>query len=273
MPSRIVVVTGAQGNLGRKLVAHLDATGGYELRLLDRQRSEDPRSTAADLSRRDPEWVERFAGADAVVHLAGEPSPRSPWAAVIPANIDMTFNVLQAATTHRVRRVVHASSNFVVSGHRFGKGRLPSDLVPEPTNPYGVSKAVGERLGKGFSEWHGVSVICLRIGFCQRRPGNLPGRHMRHGIWGQQMWLSDRDFCQAVEKAVIAEGIGFATLNVMSDNPGMRWDIAETRRLIGYAPEDGVPAQVTLPLRMLDLWQRGVNGGIRLLSRAFGGAR
>jgi hypothetical protein len=53
------------------------------------------------------------------------------------------------------------------------------------------------------------------------------------------MWLSNRDLCQAMERAVLADGVGFAVLNLMSDNPGMRWDIETTRRTIGYAPLDG----------------------------------
>jgi uronate dehydrogenase len=53
------------------------------------------------------------------------------------------------------------------------------------------------------------------------------------------MWLSDGDFCHGVERAVLAEGIGFAVVNLMSDNPGMRWDIAPTQRILGYAPRDG----------------------------------
>jgi hypothetical protein len=59
------------------------------------------------------------------------------------------------------------------------------------------------------------------------------------------MWLSDRDLCQGVERAAFAEGVQFAVLNLMSDNPGMRWDIEETRRLIGYEPRDGHAAVVT----------------------------
>ena len=31
-----------------------------------------------------------------------------------------------------------------------------------------------------------------------------------------------------MERAVLAEGVGFAVLNLMSDNPGMRWDIETT---------------------------------------------
>jgi hypothetical protein len=63
--------------------------------------------------------------------------------------------------------------------------------------------------------------------------------------WGQNMWLSDRDFCNAMERGVLAEGVGFAVLNLMSDNPGMRWDIETTKRVIGYAPRDGAPADLS----------------------------
>ena len=31
----------------------------------------------------------------------------------------------------------------------------------------------------------------------------------------------------------------------MSDSPGMRWDIDTTKRVIGYAPQDGVAPVVT----------------------------
>jgi hypothetical protein len=65
------------------------------------------------------------------------------------------------------------------------------------------------------------------------------------------MWVSDRDICQAMERAVLAEGIGFAVLNLMSDNPGMRWDIDATRQAIGYAPRDGHTA-VTTPQILRD---------------------
>ena len=69
---------------------------------------------------------------------------------------------------------------------------------------------------------------------------------MGWGAWGQEMWLSDRDMCDGFEKAVLAgPEVGFAVLNLMSDNPGMRWDIGTTRRTIGYAPRDGAAAVVT----------------------------
>jgi hypothetical protein len=59
------------------------------------------------------------------------------------------------------------------------------------------------------------------------------------------MWLSDRDLGQAMEAAVCAENIPFTILNLMSANPGMRWDIETTRRTIGYAPQDGAAPVLT----------------------------
>jgi hypothetical protein len=69
---------------------------------------------------------------------------------------------------------------------------------------------------------------------------------MAMGRWGQEMWLSDQDFLDGMLAAISAPNITFATLNLMSDNPGMRWDIDETRERIGYAPKDGNPARVPL---------------------------
>jgi hypothetical protein len=117
-------------------------------------------------------------------------------------------------------------------------------MAPYPINPYGVSKLVGERMGHSLHARRGVSVICFRIGYLQRGE-NLPGPHMGWSTWGQAMWLSNRDLCQAMERAVLADSVGFAVLNLMSDNPGMRWDIETTKRTIGYAPRDGAAPIVT----------------------------
>jgi NAD+ dependent glucose-6-phosphate dehydrogenase len=42
-----------------------------------------------------------------------------------------------------------------------------------------------------------------------------------------------------MECAVFAVDVSFGVLNLMSDNPGMRWDLTQTRQAIGYAPRDG----------------------------------
>ena len=240
--TRRVLITGAAGNLGAKLRAHLVSLG-WGLTLLDVDARGDAAISVADLAVWSDGWAQQFAGVDAVVHLAGDPSPRASWASVQRLNIDMVQNVYEAAARGGVRRLVFASSNWVMAGYRPAEGRLDTQSDPWPVNPYGVSKLVGERMGRSYHERWGLQVACLRIGYCQRGE-NRPGSHMRMGRWGQAMWLSDRDFCHGVERAILADGIGFAVLNLMSDNPGMRWDIDTTRRAIGYAPQDGAAPEL-----------------------------
>jgi NAD+ dependent glucose-6-phosphate dehydrogenase len=235
--SRTVLITGARGNLGTKLRAHFSGLG-WTLRLVDRSAGGDPAIVEADLSAYDESWAKLAAGADAIVHFAGDPSPSASWASVQRLNIDLTQNVYEAAARHGAGRVIFASSNWTMAGHRFADFPLTTGHEAAPVNPYGVSKLIGERIGRAFAEHRGAASISFRIGYCQTGD-NLPGPHMGWGIWGQQMWLSNRDLCQAMERAVLAEGISFAVLNLMSDNPGMRWDIETTKRTIGYAPCDG----------------------------------
>ena len=244
----VIVITGGGGSIGQKLKRHFQVQGGHELRLLDVAQGGDPAVQVADLAVWDEAWVRAFEGADAVVHLAGDPRPEASWESIQRLNLDLCFNVFEAAAG-RARRLIFASSNWVVNGHRFADGPLTPDMPPYPVNAYGASKLVGERIGKLYAERRGLSVICFRIGWCQHTPGNLPGSHMGWGSWGQSMWLSDKDLCQGVEKAVHApDTLRFAVLNLMSDNQGMRWDLGPTEAAIGYVPIEHatpvVPAEV-----------------------------
>ncbi len=236
-----LVITGAAGNLGTKLRRHFEGLG-WELALLDRRNGGDAAIRECDLATWDDAWVRHFADADAVAHFAASPSPGIDWATAQRENIDLTLNVYEAAARQRAKRVIFASSNWVMAGHRFGTEKLTTDGAPYPVNPYGVSKLVGERLGRSYSERWGLTVICFRIGYIQRDT-NEPGPQMGWGLWGQQMWLSNRDFCTAWENAATVAHRGqFHVLNLMSRNEGMRWDLEAARAAIGYVPEDSVAA-------------------------------
>jgi hypothetical protein len=57
------------------------------------------------------------------------------------------------------------------------------------------------------------------------------------------MWLSNRDYCQLMEKRILAPpSLRFAIVNGMSANTAMAWDIEHTKRLVGYDPQDNVTA-------------------------------
>lgn len=270
---KTVMITGATGNIGRKLRNHLGATGKYRLRLLCLNPNQDAEVQTADLTVYDESWAGSFAGVDTVLHVAADPSPRASWGSVQARNLDLFLNVMAAAHRHGVRRVVFASSNFVVAGHRFARTPLTTAMEPAPINAYGASKLVGERVGWMFAERYSLSFIAFRIGVCQRANDNRHGPWIPFGRWGQAMWVSDRDLCRAFEHAVDDESVTFGVYNLVSNNPGMRWEIESLRRDLGFAPLDGEPMRVPPSQRAKAamVWLRDV--GLRALGNRLAGPR
>jgi uronate dehydrogenase len=251
-PRSTILITGAAGNLGGKLRRHLE--GRYDLRLFDADPRGDPAVEQTDLAPWDTGWVDRFRGADVVVHLAADATAQQAWPPLVGPNIDAVIHVFHAAVLAKVRRVVYASSNHVMGGYQDEPGALlTTELPPRPgaryvvdgkprdSTAYGACKLFGERLGKCYAEVHGLSVIAVRIGWV--RPGDNRAEDVpaARGPWFRLMWLSNRDYCQLMERSIEADpAIRFAVVNGMSANTGMPWDIGYTRELLGYEPQDDV---------------------------------
>ena len=143
------MVTGAGGNLGRKLVTTLAGLDRCSrIVAVDREDVADrfPASArsrvqmlVADLALRSGGWVDAMSGLDAVVHLAAlHPYPNATWDQAF-ASCDMTMNVLLEALRGGLPRVVFASSNHVMGGYKdlplaasMGPGKLTTDLQPAP---------------------------------------------------------------------------------------------------------------------------------------------
>ncbi len=231
-----VLIRGACGNLGTKLALHLE--GRYDLLLLGHRTPGDAKVHRFDLSKWDEAWARLFEKVDVTVHLAANPSPQAKWGELIPANVDMVLNVYEACTAAGVSRLIFASSNHVMSGYRDTEiSVLRSVTQPNPGNPYGASKLMGERIGKIFSEHHGISSINVRIGWNRRGQLNVPSPDM--GEWGRQMWLSDRDYCQLMECCINARrSLGWTVINGVSKNTGTKWDLTEATEQVGYKPVD-----------------------------------
>jgi nucleoside-diphosphate-sugar epimerase len=250
---KTILITGAAGNLGGKLKEHWQST--HNLRLLDIDPRGDPAIVQADLSRWDQNWVDRFRGVDAVVHLAADPMAHVSWTKLIGPNIDALINVFQACAQMKVGRLVFASSNHVMGGYKdlADPFLLSTDIPPKPgthyvvdgeqrdSTPYGCGKLFGERLSKCLSEIYPISVIAVRIGWVKAGPNRARDIPPERGAWFQLMWLSNRDFGQLMTRCIQADpAIRFAVINGMSANTGMRWDIEYTKKLVGYEPQDDV---------------------------------
>ena len=106
----------------------------------------------------------------------------------LAGNIIGTYNVFEAARRTGVKRVVFASSGATVVGFArdepykaIREGRyedVPDEftkithMMTRPQGIYGATKVWGEAIGRHFSDAHGLSVICVRIG--QVWPENRP---------------------------------------------------------------------------------------------------
>jgi nucleoside-diphosphate-sugar epimerase len=234
---RSVLITGASGNIGRKLRSAWEDV--YDLVLIDSAvPSDDPDVLSFDLSELDEEWMGLFHGVDTVVHLAANPSEHCTWEELVGPNLDAVVNVFQAAALAGVERIVFASSNHAMGGYReLGDIAITVDLPPRPGNPYGSAKLMGERLGKSLSGMFDLTFVALRLGWVQ--PGaNLP--ETLPDEWNKELWLSNDDLIRLFNRAVEADlgDRSFVVVNGMSNNHGTRWDLSESFEAIGYVPRD-----------------------------------
>jgi nucleoside-diphosphate-sugar epimerase len=251
-PRERVLITGAAGLIGTLLRERLSER--YELRGVDRKRARGSGLHAVDLSRGGRRALGAFRDIGGVVDLAGASDADISWKIVLNNNIPVTTNVLEAARQNGVRRVVYASSNHVTGGYelddpyaRIVRGDVES-LDPQeiplitsahpirPDGPYAVGKAFGEAVGRYYADEYGLSVICLRIGTCNRAGRPERPRHFA-------TLLTHDDLVRLVVAAIEApDDLRFGVFYGVSANTWRFWDIADSREAMGYEPQDNAEA-------------------------------
>jgi uronate dehydrogenase len=164
------------------------------------------------------------ADADAIVHLGGV-SVERPFEEILPANIQGTYHLYEAARRHGVRRVVFASSNHVTGYYRQGEV-IDTNAPTRPDGYYGISKVFGEQLSRFYFDRYGIETVCLRIGSSYPEPVD---RRMLF------TWLSYDDLEQLVCRALFVPGVGHTIVYGMSDNRDAWWDNRQAA-VLGFAP-------------------------------------
>ncbi|HHF0522738.1 TPA: NAD-dependent epimerase/dehydratase family protein [Vibrio alginolyticus] len=232
--SKTILITGANGRIGCALVKYIDAKySGYNLILGDLSISEK-RGIELDVSDlAATRNVFEKNDIDVVVHLAGLASPDTPFEHLLPANIVGTYNIFQAASETKVKRVIYASSAQTIEGYPLDI-QVKEHMPVRPKNLYGVSKVFGEALGAYYAYQRNTEVIAVRIGAFeyQHQWNQLSSRDL-------SAWSEPQDLCSllinsiesdlADEPFVIAHGI--------SNNRFKRLDISETKKALGYDPK------------------------------------
>ncbi|MBN1913163.1 MAG: NAD(P)-dependent oxidoreductase [Candidatus Omnitrophica bacterium] len=231
-------ITGAAGNIG---TTHTEALRDkYELTLFDLKETRGKGSLKfikVDLAERN-RLNGIFKGLDCLIHLAGNPRPDVPAEVTIKNNFIATSYVFQQALEDNVKKIIFASSNFYHQGSvsealsSRSKRLITLDMPPTPGCPYAESKVFAETIGRHLS-YLGMQFIALRIGWTvpEDDPSLYAGEYMR------AVFCSKRDLAQAFLKA-IEINTGFLAAYAVSKNTKGVFDLAETRKKLGFDPQD-----------------------------------
>ena len=264
---RILVIgmSGLIGGLvGRKLAER------HEVRALNRSAVEGYQTFRADIADLDA-IRPAFEGVDTVINMAtyfpkavqhaldlrsriSSITAAEDVAGYISTNVVGAYNVYEAAREAGVRRVVYASAGASVFNYvteepylSMAEGRwadvpaappMLTHLSPyRPNGVYGASKAWAEVLGRTYSDLHGISVICVRVGHVPHPPQD----EYNLNAYEAGGYCSHRDIVQMFERCVEApDDLRFDIFFAVSDNRGRFRDIEHPREVLGYVPQDGI---------------------------------
>ena len=245
MPKSKVLITGASGLIGGLVLENLSET--YDFSALNRRKVEGIPFRQADISNLD-EILPAFEGIDTVLHLSAYLADVNDWENTNIVNIKGTYNVFEAASRNNVSRVVFASSGSTMLGYELDNpygpiARGEHEKIPstwklvdykDPVRPdslYGVSKIFGETLGRYFSDYHGMSVINIRLGAVLDTDKPKLVRHYP-GYLSQSECVQIIDLCLSAPASM-----KFEIFDAISDNNLKGRDTSHATNMLGWNPD------------------------------------
>jgi L-arabinose 1-dehydrogenase [NAD(P)+] len=244
-----VAITGAAGNVGRQA---LDSLSDHDVTPVTHSDHEDLEGPTLDVTDAEA-FADALDGQDALVHLAGNPSPDADWQGVFEPNIGGTYNAYEAAVENDLDRVVFASSNHAVQMRNVADPADPESMredartvrPDDPTRPdsyYGVSKVAAEALGDFYADRHDLDVVNLRIGWLMDEDElreTQDGADEQRARFARAMWLSPDDCRRAIESSVEADlPESPVVAHAVSRNDDRYLSLTETMRTLDYRPRD-----------------------------------
>ena len=251
-----VLVTGATGRVGSRLVPRLLERGDSVRVLLRKEADREPfaQRWCGNDHRRSATirkaWAGAVPGVEAVIHLAAffrgatEAQARA-------TNLDGTLALAQAAQQAGVSKFIYISTNLVYGP---GHGRpIREEDEPQPSTDhfYPASKLAAERALVQFHQGHETDLSILRLAFVY----GDGDPHLREAINMTRSWppakrmqiVHHADVAQAIMLSLDKPQAGGQIYNVADDIPV---PISEVREMNGLA-EMNVPADV----EVADPWE------------------
>ena len=163
----MILVTGANGFVGRGLCAEL-AARGRPFRTAGRDLPEpNPQAFAVGDIHADTDWEVALAGAEAVIHCVArvhvmQDSAADPLTAFRTVNLEGTRRLAEVAAAVGVRRLVFLSS-IKVNGESTAPGApFRASDSPRPSDAYAVSKWEAEQALHAVASRTGLEVVVVR---------------------------------------------------------------------------------------------------------------
>jgi nucleoside-diphosphate-sugar epimerase len=236
-----ILVTGGAGRLGRLTIRDL-LEHGHDVVAVDRVPILDSgcSSSVIDLHQA-PELAKAFEQVDGVVHLARKKFPYTSngfdpasrtWktpdvlgdAAIFSYNLTISYNVIAAAFTAGIRKLVMGSSLTIYGFYYPARWSAPEylpvdeDYPVKPQDPYSLSKLVIERACDAFASKCDMQIASLRFaGICADSTHQTLRERRKNPLrWSGPLWtyIDVRDAALACRLAVEANFAGHEAFNI-----------------------------------------------------------
>ena len=227
-----VAIYGANGAMGPHVIRALE--GEHELRLSDVNDLEGSPHEYRKIDVSDFDAVVDVAeGMDAIINLSVLRDHRK-----IAFDVSMRgcYNVMTAAVTHGVRRVINTGPHFTLAGatyERFDYDIGP-DIPAQPgTNLYALTKSLGHEICRVFTRNHDVYVMGLF--FYNFRPEESQvGRDLTpYSLTWED---TGRSFASALAVDLDTLPSRWESFFVFTDLPHHRFSNEKAKRILGWQP-------------------------------------
>jgi nucleoside-diphosphate-sugar epimerase len=227
-----VAIYGANGAMGPHVVRALE--GEHELRLsdvndLEGSPHEYRKIDVADLDA----VVDAAEGMDAIINLSVLRDHRK-----IAFDVSMRgcYNVMTAAVTHGVRRVVNTGPHFTLAGatyERFDYDIGP-DIPAQPgTNLYALTKSLGHEICRVFTRNHDVYVMGLFFYNFRPEESQLGQDLTPYSVTWED---TGRAFASALAVDLETLPSRWESFFVFADLPHHKFSNEKVKRLLGWRP-------------------------------------
>lgn len=161
-----VLVTGANGFVGKALVAALEAKGALVIRAVRQPGGERNEAIVGDIDA-ETDWHQALEACDLVFHLAGRAhrtheTAQDTWSEYEKTNVIATGNLARQAAASGVKRLVYASSVKVNGEVTTMEQAYTETDAPAPMDPYGRSKLMAEQLLERLAKETLLEVVVVR---------------------------------------------------------------------------------------------------------------